>query len=241
MKHVHKEDSCPCSSKHCVHEHGDHSHEEHCHDDGSDECDCSCGHEHGNAPTEKRDLILLAASIVLLIISLFFERNSRFALIFQISATLCAGYDMLLLGMKGLFRLSLDEMTLMTIAVVAAFAIGEGFEGVLVTVLFKIGAFFEDKAIQNSRKRIDALVTIVPENANLVLADGSAKETAAKNIAIGDIILLKVGDRVPLDCCILEGSSDMDTSAITGESLPVRTETGEHLLSGMINLSGILK
>ncbi len=236
-EHEHHEESCHCGHQH-KHPSG--------HPAGCD-CPlcregggCSCGHDHGSHQTGKKDLIFLGIAAVLVVVS-FFLPFWWLRLIVQAAATLLAGYDLLIAGVKGLFKLSLDEMTLMSIAVVAAFAIGEGFEGSLVTILFKIGEFFEDKAVQNSRKRIDALVNIVPENANLVLPDGSVQETAAKSVLVGDTILVKPGDRVPLDCTILEGGSDIDTSAVTGESVPVRSEVGDSLLSGMINLNGALK
>lgn len=260
--HEHLEESCAGGACHCHddHEHT-HSHEHHheascccgqeharpsghpvgcdcplCREGGG----CSCGHEHGTRETSKKDWIFLGLAAVFLAVS-FLLPFWWLRLLVQAAATLLAGYDLLIAGIKGLFKLSLDEMTLMSIAVIAAFAIGEGFEGALVTILFKIGEFLEDKAVQNSRKRIDALVNIVPENANLVLPDGSVRETAAREISVGDTILVKAGDRVPLDCVILEGGSDIDTSAVTGESVPVRSEAGDSLLSGMINLNGALK
>lgn len=256
----HLEESCTGSACQEEHKHPhshEHHHEESCHcgheqshpHDHPPGCDCplcregggcSCGHDHGSHEASKKDLIFLGIAAVLVAVS-FFLPFWWLQLVVQAAATLLAGYDLLIAGVKGLFKLSLDEMTLMSIAVIAAFAIGEGFEGALVTILFKIGEFFEDKAVQNSRQRIDALVNIVPENANLVLPDGSVQETAAKGISVGDTILVKAGDRVPLDCTILEGGSDIDTSAVTGESVPVRSEAGDLLLSGMINLNGALK
>ena len=248
-EHTHSHEHDHEESCHCGHEHS-HPHD---HPPGCD-CPlcregggCSCGHDHATHETGKKDLILLGIAAILVAVSFFLPHGETFEplwwlrLAIQAAATLFAGYDLLIAGFKGLFKFSLDEMTLMTIAVVAAFAIGEGFEGALVTILFKIGEFFEDKAVQNSRKRIDALVNIVPENANLLSPDGSVREIAAREISVGDTILVKVGDRVPLDCIILEGGSDIDTSAVTGESVPVRSEAGDFLLSGMINLSGVLK
>lgn len=246
-----------CGEHHHTHSHEHEHHEESCHCGHHHErpsghpagCDCplcregggcSCGHDHGSHQTGKKDLIFLGIAAVLVAVS-FFLPFWWLRLMVQAAATLLAGYDLLIAGVKGLCKLSLDEMTLMSIAVVAAFAIGEGFEGSLVTILFKIGEFFEDKAVQNSRKRIDALVNIVPENANLVMPDGSVQLAAAKGVSVGDTILVKPGDRVPLDCTILEGGGDIDTSAVTGESVPVRSEAGDSLLSGMINLNGALK
>ncbi len=249
----HQEASCvggSCHDHHHHHEEACHCGHEHSRPEGHPPgCDCplcregggcACGHDHGSHETGKKDLIFLGIAAVLVAVS-FFLPYWWLRLIVQAAATILAGYDLLIAGAKGLMRLSLDEMTLMSIAVVAAFAIGEGFEGAMVTILFKIGEFFEDKAVQNSRKRIDALVNIVPENANLILSDGSVKETAAKGVAVGDTILIRPGDRVPLDCVILEGGGDIDTSAVTGESVPVRSEADDTLLSGMINLNGALK
>ncbi len=236
--------SCGCHSH--EHEHAaacscDHQHEHH-HGSGEDcgnSCSCAaCGN--GEKETGKQEILLLVLA-VLLTAGSFLVPAGIFRLLMQAAAALLVGWKMYWEGLKGLFRLSLDEMTLMTVAVVAAFAIGEGFEGAMVTILFQIGEFFENRAVRNSRKRIDALVSIVPENANRLNPDGSVTEAPAAQLEPGDLLLIRAGDRVPLDCEVLEGAGEVDTAAITGESIPVSVAAGSELLSGMINLTAALK
>ncbi len=111
----------------------------------------------------------------------------------------------------------------------------------MVTILFQIGEFLETRAVRRSRKRIDALLSIVPENANRLEPDGSVTEMPAALLGPGDLLLIRAGERVPLDCEILEGSGEVNAAAITGESLPVSVMPGSELLSGTINLSASLK
>ena len=236
-----------CSCGHCGHNHEEHHHDhshDHDHSHGhqhSHEHACSCG----ACSTERKslgwkELVPIIGAVVLTGLSLLIPDGIWRTLVL-IAATLWVGWEMILEGLKGFKRFSLDEMTLMTIAVVAAFAIGEGFEGAMVTILFHIGELIENRAVQKGRQRIDALLSIVPENANLCLADGSVETRAAASIKVNETILIRAGERVPLDCAVLEGNSEADTSAVTGESQPVAVEPGSSLLSGMINLSGVLK
>ena len=234
-----------CSCGHCHHSHEEHHHDHnHSHDHDhhhSHEHACSCG----ACSTERKslgwkELVPIIGAVVLTGLSLLIPDGIWRTLVL-IAATLWVGWEMILEGLKGFKRFSLDEMTLMTIAVVAAFAIGEGFEGAMVTILFHIGELIENRAVQKGRQRIDALLSIVPENANLCLADGSVETRPAASIKVNETILIRAGERVPLDCAVLEGNSEADTSAVTGESQPVAVEPGSSLLSGMINLSGVLK
>lgn len=236
-----------CSCGHCGHNHEEHHHghgHSHDHSHGhqhSHEHACSCG----ACSTERKslgwkELVPIIGAVVLTGLSLLIPDGIWRTLVL-IAATLWVGWEMILEGLKGFKRFSLDEMTLMTIAVVAAFAIGEGFEGAMVTILFHIGELIENRAVQKGRQRIDALLSIVPENANLCLADGSVETRPAASIKVNETILIRAGERVPLDCAVLEGNSEADTSAVTGESQPVAVEPGSSLLSGMINLSGVLK
>ena len=236
-----------CSCGHCGHNHEEHHHDhshDHDHSHGhqhSHEHACSCG----ACSTERKslgwkELVPIIGAVVLTGLSLLIPEGIWRTLVLII-ATLWVGWEMILEGLKGFKRFSLDEMTLMTIAVVAAFAIGEGFEGAMVTILFHIGELIENRAVQKGRQRIDALLSIVPENANLCLADGSVETRPAASIKVNETILIRAGERVPLDCAVLEGNSEADTSAVTGESQPVAVEPGSSLLSGMINLSGVLK
>lgn len=252
-EHHHDHDCCDYEHEHhhdhdcCGHDHEHHHHDGCCDDDDDD---CCCGHSCSCAACsgeEKeagaKDIILLVISVALVGASFLIPQGPHgiFRLLVQAVATLLVGWELFWKGLKGLLRFSLDETTLMTIAVVAAFAIGEGFEGAMVTILYQIGEYFEDRAVMNSRKRIDALVSIVPENANLLNPDGSVTEVPASQLEPGDLLLVRAGDRIPLDCEVLEGEGQVDTAAITGESIPVSVSNGSELLSGMINLTAALK
>lgn len=203
--------------------------------------ECCCNHEHHHHDhNHKKELLLTIISALLLVTSLFCK-NSLVVFAIRIVATVLTGYDLIISGVKNIIKLSLDETVLMTIAIISAFAIGESFEGCIVTVLFKIGEFIEDRAVSGSRKRIDALLDIMPDNATVIGADNSHLKIPAKKVAIGDTLLIKAGERVPLDCIITEGSGEIDTSAVTGESIPRYLSEGETLLSGMINQTALLK
>ncbi len=132
-----------------------------------------------------------------------------------------------------------DENFLMSVATIGAFAIGEFPEGVAVMLFYQIGEFFQDMAVNRSRKSITALMDIRPDFANLKVGDEIQKVSPGE-VSIGDVIVVKPGEKVPLDGKILEGRSALDTSALTGESLPRDVEPGNEVLSGSINKNGVL-
>lgn len=138
---------------------------------------------------------------------------------------------------KGIF---FDENTLMTIATIGAFAIGEFSEGVAVMIFSRIGEFIQDKAIDKSRKSISKLVDIKPETANLEIND-SIEIVHPNKVKIGDIIVVKPGEKIPLDGKIIYGQSSLDTKALTGEFLPKHVQENDDVLSGCINLDSLIK
>ncbi len=133
-----------------------------------------------------------------------------------------------------------DENFLMVVATVGALCIGEYEEAILVLLLYRIGEFLQDKAVDKSRKSISDLMDIRPDYAN-VEKDGQWVQVDPDEVAVGTVILVKPGERVPLDGTVLEGSSRLDTAALTGESLPVNVSEGSEVQSGTINLDGMLK
>lgn len=153
--------------------------------------------------------------------------------------TIIIGYPVFIKGMKSLSKLRMDEACLMSIAVIAAFCLGEYFEAGLVTLLFTIGEAFEDLAVNKSRKDIENLAEIRPDTA-LYSDDGVLVEKPAESINIGDTIVVKPFTRVPLDGVIISGTSSIDTSAITGESVPVPVTEGSEVMSGCINCDGMI-
>ena len=240
------EDGVTVSNNNARHAH--HSHEHHHHD----HCDCD-GHEHGHAhehhhehgESNLTDKILLAVSVGLgvsaLTLHLTLTGQAAFwtVLVVSLAATLCAGYKVFLKGIKNLFKLNIEETVLITIAVIAAFFLQEFVEAAMVTILFAVGEFIEDIAVDRSRHDIEKLSQIRPDTAT-VLENGSERIVAAENVAIGSLIVVKPHERVPLDGEIVEGHSTLDNAALTGESLQVNAVPGTEVLSGAINGDGLL-
>ncbi len=145
-----------------------------------------------------------------------------------------AGWRVSVSGFHALRKLRLDETTLMTIAVIAAFCLGQYFEAAMVAILFQLGEKLEDKAVDNSRKNIEQLADLRPDTARR-LVNGMEESVSAESIAVGDTILVYPFERVPLDGTVLSGSSALDSSALTGESTPLDVTPGSEVLSGMMN------
>lgn len=225
-----KEQTC-CSSHNNHHEHEHEHHHEHTTDG------CGCGHEH-TVDTSKQSKILFVIAIILAILSLFIKNPMIQTSGFLIATLLC-GYPLFKSGLQSILKLRFDEFMLLTVAVVTAFIIGESIEAVIVTMLFRIGQMLEQQAIDKSRKEITALTNIRPDTANLI-TQNDIQVVKAEEIAIGSLILVKAGERVPLDCEVITGTSVIDTSALTGESVAKTVEVGDSILSGSINLSAVL-
>ena len=154
---------------------------------------------------------------------------------------LIAGYDILIKAIKGIFRGRLfDENFLMATATVGAFALGECLEGVAVMVFYQIGELFQGIAVGKSRRNISDLMDIRPEHANLEI-DGSLSRVNPDSVPAGSVILVKSGERIPLDGIVVEGSSLLDTKALTGESIPRKVSVNDEVMSGCVNLSGVLR
>ena len=134
-----------------------------------------------------------------------------------------------------------DENFLMALATVGALAIGEYPEAVFVMLFYQVGELFQSYAVDQSRKSITALMDIRHDYANMEGPDGQLEQVDPEDVAVGDTIVIKAGERIPLDGVVLEGSSTVDTAALTGESLPRQVESGDDVISGCVNLSGLLK
>lgn len=201
---------------------------------------CSCGHthSHGEANT-KKDIYLLIVSTIAFCIALF-PVTYIFKIILFALCVLLAGYDLLYSGLKELLSLKLQENALMLIAVTASFILGEFSEACVVTILFKLGSFLESSAIKKSKKNMESLTKIRPDYAYIKNDEGKLVSVKADTINIGDIIYLRAGDKVALDCEVISGNSNIDSSALTGESLPIFVDIGHKLMSGSVNLSGLL-
>ena len=162
------------------------------------------------------------------------------SLVSFLAAYLIAGGDIVRKAFLGIRNGQVfDENFLMSIATIGAFFVGEYPEGVLVMVLFQIGELFQAYAVGKSRKSIASLMQIRPDSANL-LKNGELTEVSPETVAIGDFILVKPGEKIPLDGTITEGTSSLDTAALTGEALPREVSVGDSAISGCINLRGTL-
>ncbi|MBR2755654.1 MAG: heavy metal translocating P-type ATPase, partial [Lachnospiraceae bacterium] len=154
---------------------------------------------------------------------------------------LTVGYDILrkaALGIKN--KQVFDENFLMAIATIGAIVLGEYGEGVAVMLLYQIGELFQSYAVGKSRRNISDLMDIRPDYANIEV-DGNLEQVDPDEVEVGSIIVVQPGEKVPLDGVVVEGKSALNTSALTGESKPVDVEEGENVLSGSINMTGVLK
>lgn len=166
-----------------------------------------------------------------------FETN----IILLVAAYLLVGYDIILKAATNIGHGQVfDENFLMTIATFAAFGTGEIAEGVMVMLLYQVGEWFQQYAVGKSRNSISDLMDIRPDYAHLV-KDGETQTVDPEDVAVGDTILIKAGEKVPLDGIVKKGESFLDTSALTGESVPRRISVGDEILSGCINGSGLLE
>ncbi|MBR2965648.1 MAG: cadmium-translocating P-type ATPase [Clostridia bacterium] len=163
------------------------------------------------------------------------------ALVLYILALIFAGGRVFVGAMRGILRRDLlDEKFLMSIAALGAMIIGECSEGVAVMIFFLVGEYFEHRAVAKSRKSIKSLMEIKPDEAT-VIREGVELSVDADEVSIGEVLVIRAGERVPLDCEIISGSVNVDTSAMTGESLPRSVGVGDRLDSGVIVLDGVIK
>ena len=183
---------------------------------------------------------IVAAALLTLVAALLPLEGIGKALAFAVPY-LVIGYDVLWSAARNIAHGQVfDEKFLMALATLGAFGTGEYPEAAAVMLFYQIGEWFQSIAVGRSRKSIAALMDIRPEFAT-VLRDGEESEVDPEEVALGETILIRPGERVPLDGTVLEGSSSLDTAALTGESLPVDVTEGARVISGSINLTGLLK
>lgn len=175
------------------------------------------------------------------VLGIFYVTNDTLlSLSIFIVAFIIIGGDVIIKALRNIFQGRIfDENFLMSIATIGAFIIGEYAEGVAVMLFYQVGEFFQSYAVNKSRKSISSLMDISPEYANLKVGS-DIKKISPQDINIDDIIVIKPGERVPLDAVIIEGHSMIDTSAITGESVPREVLVGENILSGFVNINGVI-
>lgn len=205
---------------------------------------------------QKKELIRIIIALVLFIVLLIIDKvlnletiipnanNYGWLLPFflYLSLYLYIGYDVLYKAIRNIFHGEIfDENFLMCLATIGAFGIKEFSEGVAVLLLYQIGEWFQDYAVKKSRKSISSLMDIRPDYANLIKDNGKVVEVDPNELKVDDFILIKPGEKVPVDGIIVEGTSSLDTKALTGESLPFDVNVNSKVISGSINLTGLLK
>ncbi len=184
--------------------------------------------------------VSLPVGIVLFAAGMFFDFGKPYELILFLVSYVLIGGKVVLRALKNILKGQVfDENFLMSVATIGAFAIGEYPEGVAVMLFYQVGEAFQRLAVNRSRKSITALMDIRPDYANLKIDDQVQKVTP-EEVGVGDLIIVKPGEKIPLDGRIVEGYSALDTSALTGESLPRDVEPGSEVLSGSINKNGVL-
>lgn len=230
--------------------HDDHSHDDHNHKQNAhshDDHDHDHAHSHGNGDFNlKSELAPVVLVVILFVVGSIFEKqlhNTPYSLgeyLVFIPAYLLSGWNVLTSAGRNILRGRLfDENFLMTVATLGAIAIHQLPEAVGVMLFFKVGELFQEVAISRSKKSIKSLLEIRPDYANLK-TNVEVTKVSPSAVAVGNIIVVKPGEKIPLDGDILEGNSQLDTSALTGESVPRTVKVGSPILAGMINKTGVL-
>ena len=235
-EHPEQENECDCG---CHHKHHEHGHA------------CSCGHhhehpvehghehhhEHGNGEPK---ILLLGAAMLLIGLRYHDTGAGWFAFLACLLGYYMLGKDVVKTALGNLNKGHVfDENFLMSIATIGAFCIGEYPEAVGVMLFYRVGEYFEHRAVERSRRQIMEAVDLRPEVVQLVQGE-EILEIPAEKAAIGDLLLVRPGDRIPLDGVVVKGESRMDTAPITGEPVPVRVKEGDRVISGCVNTVGQL-
>ncbi len=190
---------------------------------------------------QKKTLIRIIIAVIFFIAGYFLPFDGIALLLYYAAVYLFISWDILWRAIRGIITGQfLDENFLMAIASVGAFFISDYSEAVAVILFYQVGELFQSCAVAKSRKNIAALMDIRPDYAN-VERDGEVVETDPDDVHIGDIIVIKPGEKIPLDCLVIEGESTIDTASVTGESVPVDAYVGKNLISGCVNINGVLR
>lgn len=209
--------------------------------DGTTACSCELGHTHAQPESLKPFLVRLAVSFVMTLIFAFGNFNGAFEVAGFAAAYLLAGYEVLLLAGKNILKGQVfDENFLMSLASLAAFATGDMPEAIAVMIFYGIGEVLEDMAVSKSRKNISDLMDIRPDFANLKDGD-QIRRVSPLEVLVGSIIVVRPGEKIPLDGVVLRGESFVDTKALTGESVPRKVAEDSQVLSGAVNQNGLLE
>ena len=190
----------------------------------------------------KKEILKIIISLVMLILAIIIQfPNEYINLALYILSYVIIGKNVVIKAIKNILNKQwLDENFLMTIATIGAIAIREYPEGVAVMIFYQIGELFQNYAIKKSRKSIQSLMNIRPDYAN-VIRNEKIEKVDPSEVKLDEIIEIKAGEKIPLDGLIIDGNSTLDTSSLTGESIPRRVQIGDEILSGCVNITGLLK
>lgn len=252
--HHHDDDHCEC------HEH------EHHHEHSHGGCSCGCGHEHGHSHNhehgegeEEHELTIkqLIIAAVLFVLGLIIEHlpvaswltnvskadliHRTIYMVLYFAAYIITGKDIVIGAVSNLFHGELmDESFLMSVASIGAILLGEYEEAVAIMILYQVGEKFEDYAVDKSRDSIEEIAKLRPDHATVKIGT-ETREVTPEEVETDSVIIVKPGDRIPIDGIVVDGESFVDTSALTGESIPRRVSVGSEVLSGSINKQGVLE
>ncbi len=257
-KHEHEHEHCECG-----HEHG-HHHDHHEHDG----CSCGCGHEHGHhhhdhehghEHGEEHELTVkqLIFAAVMFVLGLVIEHlpvenwlpdvakidliHEAVCMVLYFIAFMITGKDIVIGAVSNLIHGELmDESFLMSVAAIGAILLGEYEEAVAIMILYQVGEKFEDYAVDKSRDSIEEIAKLRPDHAT-VKVGAETREVDPEEVETDSVIIVKPGDRIPIDGVVVDGDSFVDTSALTGESIPQHVSVGSEVLSGSINKQGVLE
>ena len=201
-----------------------------------------CDHEHEEEEINKTNVILTILGTIIFIAVIFLNTlNETTTTILYIISYILIGYDIVFKAISHLFKKDMfDENFLMVVATFGAFAISEYKEAIAVILLYKIGEFLQDKAVENSKKKITETIDIREKTANLKTSNG-VKKVETKELKIKDIIIVKTGEKIPVDGVLKTDNAKLDMSFLTGESKPVSKNINEEILSGAINIGGVIE
>ncbi len=236
-EHKHARSECCCCHNH-VHGQEDSCAKEHDHSHGES---CGCGHEHVHVEGKSGLAELLLGGAIFVVTEWFGVVPEVYHFYALAIAYILLGWRIVLTAAKNLLKGQVfDENFLMTIATFGAFAIHAWEEAVGVMFFYRVGEFFEERAVAKSRSQIMDAVDMRPEVVNLLVGN-EVKIIPATEAKVGDVLLVRVGDRIPLDGVVVEGESLVDTAPVTGEPLPVKSSVGDKIISGCVNTSAMLK
>ncbi|MBR3882730.1 MAG: cadmium-translocating P-type ATPase [Clostridia bacterium] len=226
-EHVHDE--------HCEHEHEMH----HEHEDDKEEHNHDVENKTSKTKKKNNNLLRILCGLIVMLTIALVDMPEEYSLVLSIVAYIILLFRTTKNAIKLLKSKVIEENFLITVSCIGAFIIGERFEGLMVIFLYEIGKYLEDKAVNNTRKSIAELMDIRPEYANLLHKNHEHKVDPSQ-VNIGDIIVVKQGEKIPLDGIVVEGEASLNTASLTGESKPVDVKIEDRVLSGSINVNGLI-